>query len=774
MSRTTVRYVIDMVTSGLTRAPGHARYPIKRKENRGNDLFTFFLEGCCTVQIDCLAMGIPRLTSFVDNTFTGWQREEITGNLVIDGYSLIYSLYSFDWSHGGQFPEYHSKVAHFFMSLGQSGITPLVVMDGIDYREEKTSTTIKRRNDAIKTIHKHTANTQKRNIEAVDDILPPLAVTVFLMVMTELRVKFTVVDGEGDMWIYQLANAYSCPVLSSDSDFLMFKLKGGYIPYNRFHWEASPVNAEVFYYRAFCEQLKFRDESLRLVISAIAGNDFLQGVNTPSFMSHIGRIIALETKGHRLVNVVKYICLFKSLEDFIDNTETIACLDDDEKRRLQENCLKSQEMYDCEDETSFEKISRETALLAFNSEALPDWVLKQFREGKFSRTIMEALVVGKATLQVFVDNTVLGSCLHASLPIRQHMYGLTRSSLVTEFYREGLELCGRGIHSIDSINGRPLPSLDRIPSLSVVNREQLLYSILGCDSHLFQNLPNHWKLVMATTLYWAQHTKPPPHTIKALILSFVVCSTSQYELPKMRTEFFIPDNFRHSPKWMLPLHAFAQWQGTYMNAMALNHLLMLPLEALSPALLYDGKLAMFFSLPENDDHLASMLPIDHQVYADLVAVVLPHQSATPVSPVAKFPPLHKKSNQPPRFQNAPIRGGQSHLGGRRIGQNTGEFRGRGRGRGRGKNPPNDSWGPRKGDIDSRPRERSISGVSQETSDTTYTITRGGRHSRSAARGAAVSPTKVIVTKPPKFTHTNRYAALLGGEGDSEDESEPSD
>ena len=718
-------------------------------------------------------MGVPRLTSFVNDTFTGWQRQEVTGNLAIDGYSLIHSLYSFDWSHGGQFPEFHSKVTHFFMSLGQSDITPLVIMDGIDFREEKTATTIKRRNDAIKTIHKHTASMQKRNIEAVDDILPPLAVTVFLMVMIELQVKFVVVDGEGDTWIYQLANAYSCPVLSSDSDFLMFKLKGGYIPYNRFHWEASPVNAEVFYYRAFCEQLKFSDENLRLVIPAIAGNDFLQGIDTPKFLSHIARKIGVETKGvKRLVNVVKYISLFKSLEDFADSIETIMCLDEDDRRRLHDNCLKSWKMYDCEEETSLEKIDRETQLLAFNSESLPDWVLRQFRGGKFSPTVMEALVVGKATLQIFVDNTAAGSCLLTSLPIRQHMYGLTRSSLVTEFCRESLELRGKGVHSLDFVNGRPLPSLDRIPLMSIANRERLLYSILGCDSQVFRSLYDYWKLVMAATLYWSQHTHPPPHTIKALILCFVVCSTSQYGLPKMRSEFFIPDTFRRSPKWMLPLHAFAQWQGTYLNVIALNQLLMLPLEALSPALLYDGKLAMFFALPENEDHLASMLSIDHQLYSDLLSVLLPHQPA--VSPVAKVPPPYKKFNKPPRLQNAATGVGQPHPRGR------GGHRGRGRGRGRGRNPPDDATGPWKGENrGSKLREARTSGGSRSVSESSdyaknhSTAARGGHHSRSAARGAAVSPAKVVVTKPPKFTHANRYATL-GEDDDSKEDSEDSD
>lgn len=696
-------------------------------------------------------MGIPRFTSLVDNTFTGWQREEITGHLVIDGYSLLHNLYSFDWSHGGQFPEYQGRVSDFFVNLTQSGIEPIVVLDGIDYREEKTRTTMKRRNGAIKTIHKHIANEQKRNIEAVDDILPPLAFTVFVKVMTKLKVKFVVVDGEGDMWIHQLANAYSCPVLSSDSDFLMFKLKRGYVPFNRFHWEASPVNAEVFYYRAFCEQFGFKNESLRLIIPAIAGNDFIQGFEPPRFSSYVAKSVGMDTRGHKgLSNIVKYARIFESLDHFIDKVEAIEVLGSEDKRQLQDNCCKAREMYDCDEATSLEKISKETELHAFNSETLPDWVLEQFREGNFSPIVMEALVVGKSFLHVFIDNTALDSCLHASLPIRQHMYGITGSSLVTELCREGLEVCGKGIHSTESINGRPLPSLDRIPSLNVASRERLLYSILACDEHLIGDLAGHWKLVMATTMYWLQRTNPSRQIVKALILSFMVCYSCPYQLPKMRSHFFIPIKFRRSPQWMGPLHAFAQWQGAYVNAMALNEILMLPLENMSPAFLYDGKLAMFFAYPENDDHQEDMLPIDHALYLQLMGIVLPRKpsSLPPPSHAAMLPPPHQKSDKPPRFQNVP-RGAPARPGGRGRGQAAGEPRGRGRGRGR--NPPS-SLGQRKDQsADSRIREPSASEESKVSSQTQgFTGVKGV---------AGVSPAKIVVTKPPKFAHANPYAAL---------------
>lgn len=752
------------------------------------------------------AMGIPRLTSFVDNTFTGWQREEIKGNLIIDGFSLCYSLYSFDWSHGGQFPEYGDKAAVFFNSLYRSGITPIVVMDGIDYKEEKTQTLVKRRNDCFKLIHKHTANTQKRNIETVvDGILPTPAKLVFIMVMMDLRVKFIFADGEADECIHQLSNAYSCPVLSSDSDFLMYRLRSGYIPFNRFHWEASPVNAEVFYYRAFCEQFGFKDENLRLIIPAVAGNDFLPAIDSNRFMSHVAKKVAIEPKGlHRLVSLVKYIETYDSLEQFCEKVGSMTFLEESERQQLQTNCAEMQRVYDSDSVISLEKMSRKTELLAFNSEPIPDWVLKHFREGNLNSFAISTMVVGKTLPHIFVDNSTIPSCVLASLPIRQFIYGLTGLSLVTEYYRENLELSSRGVHAQDSINGRPLPSLSLIPTLSPAERENLLYLMLGCDEHIFHGLSPRWKLVIAVTLFWIRHVHPPHQLIYALILCFVVCSTCPQELYRMRSQFFIPIEFRRSPFWMQPLHAFAQWQSAYMDTVCLNQLLMMPLRSPSPARLYDGKLAMFFSHPDNGDHLVAMLPIDHTLYRTLTGILIPRQQQQqhagssrarayppppasqphPSQPHPPPPPPHSQdqrqqqkhkpsSNQPPRFQNmsATTRGQQGHGrrgggGGGRGGGSGGKdkigepirdqqrsrhsgngFRGRERGRGRG--------------TGGRENQGQIKNAPAPAKDTS--VKKGHR---GPARGASGKLTQAIA-EVPKFTHENRYASL-GDEEDSDD------
>ena len=107
-----------------------------------------------------------------------------------------------------------------------------------------------------------------------------LAIEVFQQTLCELGVSLYVVDGEADAMIVQIANHYSCPVLSSDSDFFIFNVENGYILMDHFYCDTSPITVDVFHVRAFKEQFSFVDENLHLIIPAIMGNDFLSAADS--------------------------------------------------------------------------------------------------------------------------------------------------------------------------------------------------------------------------------------------------------------------------------------------------------------------------------------------------------------------------------------------------------------------------------------------------------------------------------------------------------------
>ena len=595
-------------------------------------------------------MGIPKLTSFIEKNFTRWTRETIAGCLVIDGFSLCYYLYSFDWSHGGQYPQFHDRVVEFFEALRLSKIEPIVVFDGIDYKQEKVVTTIKRRKEMIRTINERVMHSGLRRPGAVNNILPLLAKEEFQYTLFSLHIKQVVVDGEADFVIAQLANYYSCPVLSKDSDFYVHNLKGGFIPMDRFHWNSTPIVADVYYVRGFLDQFKFQHESVRLIIPAISGNDFLPPISLQRF---IGEIVS--SRYHPLASVAHYASQFSNLDDFITKI-TFLDLSASEKETLRSNCLRCRQMYNCCEICSLEDVMGATELLAYDRQHIPRWILDQFRSSKLRHSIMEAIVLHKCVLPVVMDNFHQPSSLMISRPLRENLYCVLNIDVMTEHIRRGLDIVGEKINITDRKN---LPSLKQIPTLQQSEQSRILYSILCCDAETMEKLDIKWRLVIASVVFWIAHAQVPCQIAQALLLCFVCCF-HRTSLREFRSSD-LPQHFLQSPKWLDVLHWFAQWQSVYLDAIGINQILCSPLEYYSPASLYDGKVSIYFaSLHYGITSIESKFSVAHQkLYRLLVDVVLSHgalasHSAKPKAAVAqgsRTSSTKKSSHVPTRFEH---------------------------------------------------------------------------------------------------------------------------
>ena len=566
-----------------------------------------------------IKMGIPKLTSFLEKNFTGWTSKNVTGCLVIDGFSLCYYLYSFDWSHGGQYPQFHNCVVKFFEALRLSKIEPIVVFDGIDYKQEKVMTTMKRRKEMIRTINEHVVHSRLRRLDAVNNILPLLTKEEFQYTLSSLLVKQVVVDGEADFIIAQLANYYSCPVLSKDSDFYMHTLKGGFIPMDRFHWNSTPIVAEVYHISRFMDQFEFRHESVRLIIPAISGNDFLPPISSRRFVDKM-----VSSKCHPLSSIICYARQFSNLDDFITKITSLDNLSASEKDTLRNNCLNCRQMYSCCEVRSLEDVVSATELLAYDGCHIPRWILDRFRSCNLRHSVMEAIVLHKCVLRVATDNFHQPSSLMSSRPLREALYCILNINIMTEHIRCGLDIVGEKINITDRKN---LPSLKQIPTLQQSERSRVLYFILCCDVEAIEKLDNKWRLVTASVIFWILHAKVPRHVAKALLLCFVCCfhHTHGDTLRQFRSSE-IPQHFLQSPQWLDVLHWFAQWQSVYLDAISINQILCCPVEYCSPANLYDGKISIYFaSLHHGTTSIETKLSGPQQkLYQLLLDVVLSH------------------------------------------------------------------------------------------------------------------------------------------------------
>ena len=292
---------------------------------------------------------------------------------MIDGYNIMHHLWRCDWSHGGQFDKYKDDVKGFYEGLLEGSVKPIVVLDGITHVGPKWSTYIARRQQKIQIVHKKL----HKNETVKDKVFPSLGAEVYVNVLEELKLEYIVVDHEADDSIVGIANFYECPVLSSDSDFYLFNIKGGYVRFDKINFSTSDksIKADVYYYQHFCDQFNFSDESVRLIIPVLVGNDFWSGFRS-----------IVNTWEHGLLPYIHFARSFDSLQSFSrDRSAHLKHLGKGKKNMLKEACQGSSKIYDTDEVFSITDKLEVTKLHASNKDPLPQWVLTNYRKGRFPK-----------------------------------------------------------------------------------------------------------------------------------------------------------------------------------------------------------------------------------------------------------------------------------------------------------------------------------------------------------------------------------------------------
>ena len=540
----------------------------------------------------------------------------------MDGNNVMHLLRSLDWSNGGQYPEYRREVWKFYSVLQNSGITPIVIFDGAHIDEQKIVTRIKRRQDRINYINKQITSDASCPIKPTcgGHVLPILASEVYRMTLHGLGIQFYVADGEADSVIARVANHYSCPVLSWDSDFFVFRLVGGYIPFDRFYWRSSVVTADVYYRKRFATQLNFQDCNLFYAIPAIVGNDFLAPCSSTFIMSILDAVPNGGSIRNRIRPICIYLSQFCSLESYTTSTAT--------GRKLKSRCRETIQMYDVPVGLSREELMESTVLKHYHGSSLPHWLIRLFHRGHVPSAPIDAAVTCRSIFHINPDNFYKESSIVAGQIVRQHMYALLQCEEIVEVFRHGLTISGVKVSSKRLPGEFHKVTVSCVDTLSPHQRERLFYTIMQCDEQACNKLVgkyHDWRFVAATVTLWAKTTAPPTTLVKALLLCFIICSgLSHTKLDSVRrTCRRVPVGFRLSHKWLNVMHSFAEWQVIHHTAWTLNALLMEPMSVFSPAFLYDGEIAMYLSSTEDISRLLFEFDIDmRDLYACLEEIVL--------------------------------------------------------------------------------------------------------------------------------------------------------
>lgn len=201
-----------------------------------------------------------------------------------------------DQNHGGEYAAFEELIERFVTALRACQVTPYFVLDGgSDVTDKKLETSNKTALSLISRANRAATDGTQQNIR------PPLTGLVFKQTLARLNVPVALCFEEADREIAALANELQCPVLSGDSDFYIFDLSDGLLPFSHFQWEAvgqsgsqSYIPCKKYTTSRFCSIFSIQPQLLP-TFAALAGNNYWK----PQWMEFPVRYAGWYTSGGR-------------------------------------------------------------------------------------------------------------------------------------------------------------------------------------------------------------------------------------------------------------------------------------------------------------------------------------------------------------------------------------------------------------------------------------------------------------------------------------------
>ncbi|XP_048882479.1 protein asteroid homolog 1-like [Brienomyrus brachyistius] len=604
-------------------------------------------------------MGVQGLYSYVMGRRDFFQEVKVHDTkLIIDGTNILYHLAfwpTLDLQHGGDYDALADTIRFFFKALSICKIKPFVVLDGgKDYSGRKLDTVKQRAQQKIKEAHNMSTGTKQ-------EIMPLLIREVFKEVLSSLQVPFVQCMAEADREIASLANEWSCPVLTSDSDFFIFDLKRGCFPFKEFQWKtvtecSKYIRAQRYSADRFCAHFRMNKELLPL-FATMRGNDWVQSQVMAGFFTRINFTSPWLSWNHSQIDgLLHWLARFTGWEEALEEILRITGSKENEGNicDLLVSGIREYEVSISNVAPFFEK---EVALLSNIPEAikiLPEWVLMDLARGELTALLIDALVLGKVMLGVQVENKSDPSSDDVAQPIREVLYGLLlyeREDLqrqqgasqgtpgqhrspgdehrVEEFGREGLTLIPKPVTVV-----RPKQSLQSLKEAPGEERLSFLLNTFGVERSVLEGVPPCMRLPVCVTCYWMSNCKPKPEPLhlQALLLGMVYGKLIQDETDAAVREEMVRKQRSMRIDWeengpnRTATQLYNQWQSCMRSCFHLNQLLRCPLPKPLCSQLYSGTLVhgvvRQLSGGQTPESLLEGLPSLENFFSDLQGAVL--------------------------------------------------------------------------------------------------------------------------------------------------------
>ncbi len=525
-------------------------------------------------------------SDFIDKSFSEskkWRSINFheVEKLVVDSRDLFEWLYlsRHPWEFGGELDSFYMATREFFWELLSSRVQLVIVLHGPQPHDKKKLDFLRKcrteANDKMWKLQRQ-RRWQPVGIQSHCTV-PHLAWSVFIHVISKLELSYRVTSEagvEGRREICALANHHRCPVLGSSSDYHLFELDHGYIP---LHTISTIIASGLLYHvDDFCERFSLKSSQLRLLVPAVYGSATLE---------------ATCASREDLTTFLNSVSKFENCDAYLaaESRESV-------KDKVSVNVDTATKLYSS---INFQSYSMESFFEADFPEFLRLKVKEGFLDIEFFNIIKRRMYV----LPNIVECVSKETAWLASRSIRQYSYGMlleSRQDQVKEILRakaspEVTEVMVSPVHFTP-----PVKVKDISDSRDVKNLRKLLLLVLSINDSaqpdflkVFEMLDRNLKLPVCAATYWYRNGDSiQRHLVKSLVLSILTCSGmvgfNERSVLEPLTADTKQDHFSS-------LHGFAQWQCIYHDLMNLNFLLHEPFITVNPALLFSGKVAMFYA-----------------------------------------------------------------------------------------------------------------------------------------------------------------------------------
>ena len=531
-------------------------------------------------------MGVRGLKTYVDSLPVGegkvWEWFDLRDTkVVIDGCGLYYHLYisnGTNFIYGGQYDDVKKELQKFITKLKSNNVKPYVVFDGILKRDDIKFDTYKERKIVCVSKVESLCNGRKLRDGMV---LPLLAQLTVVQVLREMKVPYAIADFEADCEIASLANALDAPVMADDTDFCIFNINRGYIPFPEYYFITPDIRVRKFSRNAFINHLGINPRMLPLLASLI-GNDYISKDMLKVFAD---KVPMPDVGGGRIPRIAKFLSEHNSVSEAIAAVKPF--YPNEERSAFERALLLSIQEYQMKQSNLidyFDSGDLSCSVRTYNGHLLPEWVIELYRQGLIAPEGLSCWCNREVFLPTQCESISLPSAQRRAQDLRWHYYALAlhfqaetlargEDIIVREFCREEEKLVLKEKNLTRTVSD---VQIQDIPEMSDQARKSYLLSILQCDERFIHDLPIEHQLAASALRYWFMHPEKQvnPEHLAALLVHYVG------ENEETEAEFpLVPVDV---------VHRFAEWQNVLYWVERLNALFFWPFEQLQVTRLYNG------------------------------------------------------------------------------------------------------------------------------------------------------------------------------------------